>query len=84
MQLAFTFPRSSATSTGFGTPFDNPDMPNDPKRYSAIVETDAEAAGKLRNKALRLLTTREHSREELMRKLAQSKARRARDRKSVV
>ena len=79
MQLAFTFPRSSATSTGFGTPFDNPDMPNDPKRYPAIVETDAEAAGKLRNKALRLLTTREHSREELMRKLAQSKARRARN-----
>lgn len=43
--------------------------------------TDAEkleAAKKLRNKALRLLTTREHSREELLRKLAQAKARRAR------
>jgi regulatory protein len=37
-----------------------------------------EAAQKLRNKALRLLTTREHSREELLRKLAQAKARRTR------
>ncbi|MCZ2135470.1 MAG: recombination regulator RecX [Burkholderiales bacterium] len=36
-------------------------------------------AGKaLRNKALRLLTTREHSREELLRKLGQARARRAR------
>lgn len=33
---------------------------------------------KLRNRALRMLTTREHSREELMRKLAQAKARNAR------
>jgi regulatory protein len=41
------------------------------------VQTPAEAAQKLRNKALRLLTTREHSREELMRKLAQAKARHA-------
>jgi regulatory protein len=40
---------------------------------------DDDAAKKLRNKALRLLTTREHSREELMRKLAQARARRARD-----
>jgi regulatory protein len=32
----------------------------------------------LRNKALRLLTTREHSKEELLRKLAQAKARVAR------
>lgn len=38
----------------------------------------AEQAQKLRNKALRMLTTREHSREELMRKLAQAKARNAR------
>ncbi len=38
-----------------------------------------EAAKKLRNKALRLLTTREHSREELLRKLAQARERRARD-----
>lgn len=35
-----------------------------------------EAVKKLRNKALRLLTTREHSREELLRKLAQARARR--------
>lgn len=41
------------------------------------VQTPAEAAQKLRNKALRLLTTREHSREELLRKLAQAKARHA-------
>ena len=40
-------------------------------------QTPAEAAQKLRNKALRLLTTREHSREELLRKLAQAKARHA-------
>jgi regulatory protein len=40
-------------------------------------QTPAESAQKLRNKALRLLTTREHSREELMRKLAQAKARHA-------
>ena len=38
-----------------------------------------DAAKKLRNKALRLLTTREHSREELLRKLAQAKVRRSRD-----
>jgi regulatory protein len=37
-----------------------------------------EAEKKLRNKALRLLTTREHSREELLRKLAQSRAKVAR------
>jgi regulatory protein len=37
-----------------------------------------EAAKKLRNKALRLLTTREHSREELLRKLAQARTRYAR------
>jgi regulatory protein len=41
------------------------------------AQTPAEAAQKLRNKALRLLTTREHSREELLRKLAQAKARHA-------
>ncbi|MBL8311361.1 MAG: regulatory protein RecX [Burkholderiales bacterium] len=39
----------------------------------------ADGARKLRNKALRLLTTREHSREELLRKLAQSRQRRAVD-----
>lgn len=36
-----------------------------------------EAVKKLRNKALRLLTTREHSREELLGKLAQARAQRA-------
>jgi regulatory protein len=40
--------------------------------------TAKESAQKLRNKALRLLTTREHSRAELMRKLSQAKARVAR------
>lgn len=40
--------------------------------------TAAESAQKLRNKALRLLTTREHSREELLRKLAQSREKLAR------
>ena len=38
-----------------------------------------DAAKKLRNRALRLLTTREHSREELLRKLAQAKVRRTRE-----
>jgi len=38
-----------------------------------------DATRKLRNKALRLLTTREHSREELLRKLAQARERRARE-----
>ncbi len=45
---------------------------------SAPPITPKESAQKLRNKALRMLTTREHSREELMRKLAQAKARNAR------
>jgi regulatory protein len=65
-QLAFAFPKSSVT-------VNNRDM------SKADGEADKqEAAKKLRNKALRLLTTREHSREELLRKLAQAKARRAR------
>jgi regulatory protein len=45
---------------------------------SAPLLTPKESAQKLRNKALRLLTTREHSRAELMRKLNQAKARVAR------
>jgi regulatory protein len=45
---------------------------------SAPPITPKESAQKLRNKALRMLTTREYSREELMRKLAQAKARNAR------
>ena len=40
-------------------------------------EKQKEAQKKLRNKALRLLTTREHSREELLRKLEQSRVRAA-------
>ena len=82
MQHAFSFPKSTRR-------FDNPVMVNDPSDLFSDAESpaailaktqaDAEAAGKLRNKALRLLTTREHSREELMRKLAQAKARRARN-----
>ena len=83
MQLAFTFPRQSvqapAVTPKSGNTFDNPLMSTDEKPDIAKLAGDAEAAGKLRNKALRLLTTREHSREELMRKLAQSKARRARN-----
>ena len=83
MQLAFTFPRPpvklSATLPGLAKAFDNPFMSNDEKSDIAKATAEAEAAGKLRNKALRLLTTREHSREELTRKLAQAKARRARN-----
>ena len=82
MQLAFSFPTApanrSATRVESGQAFDNPLMSNDEKLDSAKVAANAEAAAKLRNKALRLLTTREHSREELTRKLAQAKARRAR------
>ena len=87
MQLAFSFPRSpanrSATLAGSGKAFHNSPMSNDEKPDPAKVVADAEAAGKLRNKALRLLTTREHSREELTRKLAQAKARRARNEAKV-
>lgn len=79
MQLAFTFPRPPARIASSGKAFDNPLMSNDEKPDPAKAAAEAEAAGKLRNKALRLLTTREHSREELMRKLAQAKARRARN-----
>lgn len=77
MQLAFSFPRQSTNRAASGKAFDNPLMSNDETPDPAAAE--AEAAGKLRNKALRLLTTREHSREELMRKLGQAKARRARN-----
>lgn len=83
MQLAFTFPRQVAQAPSMppqsGKSFDNPLMSNDEKPDAAKSAVDVESAAKLRNKALRLLTTREHSREELMRKLAQSKARRARN-----
>ena len=83
MQLALTFPRPPATPPaslpGSGKAFDNPLMSNDEKPDPAKAAAEAEAASKLRNKALRLLTTREHSREELTRKLAQAKVRRARN-----
>lgn len=67
MQLALAFPKLPASVNN--------------RTMSTGDGNDAdkqEAAKKLRNKALRLLTTREHSREELLRKLAQAKARRAR------
>ena len=87
MQLAFTFPRPpaalSATLAGSGKAFDNLLMSNDENPDRAKIAAESEAASKLRNKALRLLTTREHSREELMRKLAQSKARRAQNESKV-
>ena len=65
MQLALTFPQTPP-----------------PVNNRAMSSDDADkqdAAKKLRNKALRLLTTREHSREELLRKLAQAKVRRTRE-----
>jgi regulatory protein len=67
MQLSLSFPSQPS-------PVNN-------RAMAGKDRTDADkldAAKKLRNKALRLLTTREHSREELLRKLAQAKARRAR------
>lgn len=67
MQLAFAFAKTP-------TPVNNRVMATN----DAGDATRLDAAKKLRNKALRLLTTREHSREELLRKLAQAKARRAR------
>ena len=79
MQLAFAFPRQRRTPSDAGKAFDNVLMANTEKTESAKLAAEAEAAGKLRNKALRLLTTREHSREELTRKLAQAKVRRARN-----
>ncbi len=48
------------------------------REANATTLTPKESAQKLRNKALRLLTTREHSRDELLRKLSQAKARVAR------
>ena len=75
-QLALAFPKPTVTVS-----VNNRAMSGNGKNGSSDP-SDADkqdAAKKLRNKALRLLTTREHSREELMRKLAQAKARRARD-----
>jgi regulatory protein len=65
MQLALNFPQSSSPVNNRAMSSENADK--------------VDAAKKLRNKALRLLTTREHSREELLRKLAQAKVRRSRE-----
>lgn len=65
MQLALTFPQTSLSVNNRAMSSDDADK--------------QDAAKKLRNKALRLLTTREHSREELLRKLAQAKVRRTRE-----
>ena len=65
MQLALTFPQSPLSVNN--------------RAMSSEDADKQEAAQKLRNKALRLLTTREHSREELLRKLAQAKVRRTRE-----
>ena len=65
MQLALTFPQVPISVNN---------------RVMSSEDADKqEAAKKLRNKALRLLTTREHSREELLRKLAQAKVSRSRE-----
>ena len=65
MQLALTFPHAPLSVNNHAMSSDDADK--------------QDAAKKLRNKALRLLTTREHSREELLRKLAQAKVRRTRE-----
>ena len=65
MQLALTFPQVPISVNN--------------RAMSSEDADKQEAAKKLRNKALRLLTTREHSREELLRKLAQAKVSRSRD-----
>ncbi len=65
MQLALTFPQATLSVNN--------------RTMSSDEADKQEAAKKLRNKALRLLTTREHSREELLRKLAQAKVRRSRE-----
>ena len=65
MQLALNFPQTPISVNNRAMSSDDADK--------------QEAAKKLRNKALRLLTTREHSREELLRKLAQAKVRRTRE-----
>ena len=65
MQLALTFPPAPLSVNNRAMSSDDADK--------------QDAAKKLRNKALRLLTTREHSREELLRKLAQAKVRRTRE-----
>jgi regulatory protein len=65
MQLPLNFPQSS--------------LPVNNRAMSTEDADKVDAAKKLRNTALRLLTSREHSREELLRKLAQAKVRRSRE-----
>lgn len=65
MQLALTFPQ--------------PPLSVNNRAMSSDEADKKDAAQKLRNRALRLLTTREHSREELLRKLAQAKVQRNRE-----
>ena len=65
MQLALTFPQAPLSVNNRAMSSDDTDQ--------------QDAAKKLRNQALRLLTTREHSRDELLRKLAQAKVRRTRE-----
>ncbi len=65
MQLALTFPQ--------------PPLSVNNRAMSSDEADKKDAAQKLRSRALRLLTTREHSREELLRKLAQAKVRRTRE-----
>ena len=57
---------------------DNPRMASSDHGNDSGDGAPPDAGKALRNKALRLLTTREHSREELLRKLGQARARRAR------
>lgn len=57
---------------------DNPRMASSDHGNDTRDGASPDAGKALRNKALRLLTTREHSREELLRKLGQARARRAR------
>jgi regulatory protein len=89
LRVVATPPQSSGQVNNYAVNQD--DAPSNPRGKSASerargrqraldlpAPSAAEQAQKLRNKALRMLTTREHSREELMRKLAQAKARNAR------
>jgi regulatory protein len=67
MQLALAFPQALF-------PVNNRGMSTEKN----AAEKQKEASKKLRNKALRLLTTREHSREELLKKLERSRTNAAR------
>jgi regulatory protein len=69
MQLSLALPCSPSA-----IPINNRGM----SAEKTVIEKQKEAAKKLRNKALRLLTTREHSREELLKKLERSRTNAAR------